>query len=467
MKKFANRVLALIVALTILLIPASAMAAEKNMITLSLGNFDVSAMGEEISLPVTLQLSLGADLEGERGMAALKLLAAKQTAATAYGVLEGGEVKAYIDGMDYGMYASLADLLALLEAEMGMTLEEMMTAAMAELQPAIESAMSSSMQLSGQLAGVNSAALQEAIGLTITDVGAENVNLFGQTFSASKLQIALPAQTVSAMLTNAQNADPAFAEFWTNYMGTLKAQLEAQGESISDAELNEVLSMITVAIDGTTWDAAEGDLCQLNLAVTIEGETVVFPFTVTTYEANGRTIFAFDFDLDIDGETGYMSIYADADTNAFEMTFLFGVRDTATGEIDTEVALAINGGQSGENVNFAMDLGVTDPYDPASMSLLYSGTAKHSDASDVYAGRLQFAVEFEGEKIEMAMDTGVELSSMPAGTLLSLPAGSINILEADDATWEQFTADMTTPLMQMLGVLMQEPAIAELIASAM
>jgi len=56
---------------------------------------------------------------------------------------------------------------------------------------------------------------------------------------------------------------------------------------------------------------------------------------------------------------------------------------------------------------------------------------------------------------------------MPAGTLLSLPAGSINILEADDATWEQFAADMTTPLMQMLGVLMQEPAIAELIASAM
>ena len=65
------------------------------------------------------------------------------------------------------------------------------------------------------------------------------------------------------------------------------------------------------------------------------------------------------------------------------------------------------------------------------------------------------------------MDTNVTVSAMPEGELLTLPESSINALEADEDTWNQFATDAQTPLMQAIGVLMQDATIAELISGMM
>ena len=58
MKKFASRALALIIALSMLLIP-TAFAAERNAANLSIGNFDITIGENTITLPVTLSIGGG------------------------------------------------------------------------------------------------------------------------------------------------------------------------------------------------------------------------------------------------------------------------------------------------------------------------------------------------------------------------------------------------------------------------
>ena len=116
MKKMNARFLALIVALCVLMVSSAAAEAnpfalpvpEKNMATLTIGNFDLEMNGETYSLPLYLSMKGGVDIAGERGLLTLDLSTADQTAASAYAVVENGEIKAYQDGMEYGSRPSWA-----------------------------------------------------------------------------------------------------------------------------------------------------------------------------------------------------------------------------------------------------------------------------------------------------------------------------------------------------------------------
>ena len=139
MKKTASRILALIVALSMLLVP-TAFAAERNAGSLTIGNFEITIGEQTISLPVTLQLGGGVDIAGERGYITAGVATETATAISALGALENGEVKAYLNGMDYGVAIPMEQIVALIEKELGMSLEEAMSQSMTNLDPQIQSA---------------------------------------------------------------------------------------------------------------------------------------------------------------------------------------------------------------------------------------------------------------------------------------------------------------------------------------
>ena len=66
MKKIASRVLALVVALSMLLV-STAFAAERNAATVTIGNFELTMGEETITLPIALSIGGGVDVEGARG----------------------------------------------------------------------------------------------------------------------------------------------------------------------------------------------------------------------------------------------------------------------------------------------------------------------------------------------------------------------------------------------------------------
>ena len=101
----------------------------------------------------------------------------------------------------------------------------------------------------------------------------------------------------------------------------------------------------------------------------------------------------------------------------------------------------------------------TDVYD---LSLGYVGyPVKSSDAADSYDGFLFLTAEDSTMAANIYVDTNLTLTSVPEGELLTL-VSSINPLEADEAALEKLGNDAMTAVMQGLGTLLQNPAIAAL-----
>lgn len=466
MKKIANRVLALIVALTVLLMPA-AMAAEQNMAVLSIGNFEF-AMGEEsISLPVTLQLGGGADLEGGRGMALLQLLVGEQVGGTVYGALENEEIKLYIDGMDYGLYIPLADVIAMVESEMGSAMTEMEEVFTPELQTAMNDLMTAAAAL--ETAEVDPDAMLSALGVTVTGEGVAETEIFGETVSANKSSITVAPQTMQGMLDAMSSVNPAFADYWTSYSAFLTQVMAETGEEV---DLAEVLSMVTLGANGVIY-ANETDVSvELALALTAEGETVELPISVAVREAETGSAVEVILDADIEGETLLVTFTVEENTteagSTFGMVMGMGIYDTESGEAEGEFTFTLSGSDTADGVSFGFSMDVDDGYDPVSFNLDYSGThAQTSGDATSWDGAFILYAVAEGEEIYAAMDTNLTLSAMPEGELLTLGEGSLNALEMGDAEMEQFMVDAQVPLMQLIGTLMQDQTIAALLSDAM
>ena len=89
MKKIASRVLALVVALSMLLVP-TAFAAERNAATLTIGNFELTMGDQTIALPVYLAIGGGVDVEGVRGYLTANVSTEAASALSALAAFENG-----------------------------------------------------------------------------------------------------------------------------------------------------------------------------------------------------------------------------------------------------------------------------------------------------------------------------------------------------------------------------------------
>jgi len=470
MKKFASRILALVVALTMLL-TSTAFAAERNAATLTIGNFEIVVGEETISLPVYLSVGGGVDIEGLRGYMTAGLSTETASALSALAAFENGEIKAYLNGMDYGFTVPLEQVIGLLEQEMGMTIEEALSQAMSSMDPAAMTAVTDMMESAAALENieVSDEEVMAALGVTLTEQGEATVTLFDVETAASVTAFEMKQQTCKEMFDALAALDPALADYMADYFATMNESLAATGEEMT---IEEALAMVSMGVSGTIYDAGEsGSLTDLTLAVSAEEETIEVPLSIVTLTDEAGTYTNAGMLLDVDGESVYLGVYADdyaadgVDYNNFSFTASVG--DTGAEENDVEFDLSFGTQNSAEGITVSAQLDASEYGEAVNFGFMYIGNPVVStEASDSYDGYIVVYGEAEGESFEAAADTNLTLTGVPEGELLTF-AQSINPLEADEETISSIASDAQNALIQGVGVLMQDPAIASMLGGLM
>lgn len=477
MKKIASRVLALVVALSMLLV-STAFAAERNAATVSIGNFELTMDGETITLPVVLSVGGGVDVEGVRGYMTANVSTEAASALSALAAFENGEIKAYLSGMNYGFSIPLEQIVAMIEAELGMTLEEALMQAMTSLGDASSNSLSG---LMGSAAGLmesaaaleglelDDAAVLAALGITLTEDSKYTVTLFDTEATATGTVLTMAPQSMKAIFDSLSALDPALDAYMDEYFSYMNETIAATGEELS---IEDVLSLVSVGMNGTIYDAGEtGALVDLTLIMSVEDESIEIPLSVTTLNDDHGTYTEVGLMMEADGEMAYLSFYADNYTaeGADCMNFIFSgaVGDVDSEEADSEFTFSFRNVASAESTGVYFDVSATEYGEPASFGLSYIGSPVVSTAeSDSYDGVINLYVNADGVSIDAHADTNLTLANVPAGELLTFTQ-SINPLEADEETLEKVATDAMNALIQGAGVLMQDPTIASMLGGLM
>ena len=477
MKKIASRVLALVVALSMLLV-STAFASERNAATLTIGNFEITVADQTISLPVYLSIGGGVDIEGTRGYLLADLSTQSASALSALAAFENGEIKAYLNGMDYGIAIPLEQIIALIEAELGMTIEEAIMQVMSELNDGSSNSISGMMgpaagllESAAALEGLelDDAAVLAALGITLTDNGESTITLFDYEVAAAGTVLTMAPQSLKAIFDSLAALDPALDAYIDEYLAYMNETIATAGEEMT---IEDVLSIVSVGMNGTICDAGEtGSLLDLTLILSVEDESIEIPLTVTTLNNESGTYAEAGLLMDVDGEMVYLSVYANNYTgeDADCMNFILsgGVGDIEAEAMDMEFSVSFSHSASAESTGTYFDLTAAEYGVPTSFGFGYIGYPVVSTAeADSYDGLLNVYIVADGMNIDAYADTNLTLTNVPAGELIAF-TNSINPLEADEETMTKFMSDAQNTLIQTLGVLMQDPTLASMIGSMM
>lgn len=466
MKKF----LSLILVLSMLLLPVSALASERNAVMLSVGNFELNLDGATLSLPVTLELYGGLDLEGERAMTYANLLAGENLAGSVYAAVENGEVKAYIDGMAYGLTVPTEDLVALLENEMDISLEDLLSGA------AFSSELTDDFTRLGEnlVAAIlsseqNSEKLLAGLGVTSTDMGVQTVEMFGEEVSSDCVLFTLNETSLYNLIAAFSNTDAAWAAFWDSYWELFLNMASESEETITQDDLNMLLQFISTSCEARVYTAEQASLTELEVSMTADDETIQVPISICSQTAETGSRSDVSVALTVDGETLQVQVTNDQSESSFDTSVYLDLYDAEDGQTSTLMSFDVSGMSAGNGSSrFAVDLYVLSDGEEASFSLAYNGNpASLSEEQDVYSGILNLRFSDGSSEFSIDMDAGLALFNMPEGELLSLSSHSINPFTADDDALEQFASDVQVPMMQAIGALMQVPEIAEIFSSMM
>ncbi len=476
MKNFVTRVLALVIALSVLLLPASALAAERNAFSLTAGNLQMSMDGETITIPVSVQIAGGVDLSDPngRGYGIVNVLSGNTSALSALASVENGELRAYLNGMNYGIVIPLEQLMALAEPVLSQ-LEGELTNAASGLSPELEAAIT-------RVANAYMALLMEsmidpmaystaqldALGVTLTEgTEADTIKLFDVEVSAIPTAVNMEEKTIAEIFDAQMNATPAAAEFYDAYFDLFNEIMVMAGEEKVDfkTELSKLEG--SMSLYGGFYTAENGMFAELIMPVTIDGETVEFPMTITSLTDEQGTYNDFLMGMEIEGEKFYIEVYTDDFTDEdgsftnFDISMGYG--DTDEEGYATEVALNLYSAYYDGMSEYGIIMMAADGTEVYNLSLGYVGYPMDSnDAAESYDGFLFLTAEDSTMAAEIYLDTNLTLTNVPEGELLTL-ASSINPLEADDDALEQLGTDALMAVMQGLSTLMQNPIIAALI----
>jgi len=479
MKNFVTRTLALVIALSVLLLPMSAFAAERNAFSLTVGNIEMSMDDETLTIPVAIQIGGGADLSDPnvRGYFIANLLSGEESALSALASVENGEVRAYLNGMDYGIVIPLEQLMALAEPVLA-ELEGELTNAMSDLtgqvSPELEAAVTRTVEAYMALleeAATNPEAYGkaqlDALGITLTEgTEADTIRLFDVEVSAIPTAVNMEEKTMAEIFDAQMNATPAAAEFYNAYFDLINEFMVMMGEEKVDFKTELAKIEGTMSLYGGIYTAENGMQAELVMPITIDGETVEFPMTITSLTDDEGTYNDFLMGMEIDGETFYINVYADdftdEDGSFANIVFAMGYGDAEAEAYATEVEINLYSAYYDGMSEYGITMTAADGTDVYDLSLGYVGyPVKSSDAADSYDGFLFLTAEDSTMAATVYVNTNLTLTSVPEGELLTL-ANSINPLEADDAALEKLGNDAMTAVMQGLGTLLQNPAIAAL-----
>ncbi len=482
MKNLASRVLALVLVLSVLLLPVSALAAERNAGTLTIGNLELTMDGETISLPLQLQIGGGADPAGERGFGIVKVLTSQAEAFSAMAAIENGEIKAYLNGMSYGLTMPLEQVTALLsdaiESATGATVEDLLAEAGSSISPEMQAAFTKVMdaytkllaeaETMNQMTNLDSY-WKDVLGAALETAGeAETVTLFDVEVQAVPYTVTMPEITYSQLISKVSTISPAMKEYYDAYSDLLNLMLTESGEKAADFE--SMLDQISFGMNGTLYQAEEGAYAELTMTMTAEGETLEIPYTITVLTDDAGVYSAVDVAMNVDDEALYVSVYADDFvSDGYDCTnadIMIAVGDIDEEEPETAIMFTVYSvGSEAEGNVYGLDIGVSDGGEVMSMGgSYYALPAVCTEEADSYDGFIEFYVNDGASTIEASLDTNLTLTSVPEGELLTFTK-SINPLEADEAALAQLANDAMTALYQGLGVLMQEPAIAAMLGA--
>lgn len=443
---------------------------EWNMATLSVGNFELDIDGEALNLPLTLRLGGGADIEGERFLAVLELLAGDEIAATVRTAVENGEIKALLDGMDYGLVLPLDDIISMIESEAGASLEDLMSGAMmpAETQ---ESVTRLTEALSGLAisVGLNPDDTLAAIGLTSEEAGKETVTIFEEEIETESVRLSMEENTLLGLIDATSEADADWANFWAAWYDLFLTLANEEGEEITMEDLDEVFAEVSFGFDAVVYSAENASMTDMVVSMTADGETVELPISFASMEADGVSRTEVFFEMTVEDEGLLLTVSTETSEAGYATEFFVEEYDAETEETINGILLDVDGFSTEEGVEFNLGLYTIDEWgDEASIGIAYQGNpAVITEDSTSYEGALGLHFSDGEAEYSIGMDTGLTLGFMPEGELLSLSDNSINPLTADEDTMEQFTSDAQPVLFQALGVMMQNPELSALLSELM
>lgn len=470
MKKMTARFLSVFVALCLLLTPTVMAEAnpsvltetQKNMASLTVGNFSVSEGEQSISLPVYLTLTGGLDAEGERGLLTLNLSTAEASAANAYVVVENDELKLYLDGMEYGFTAPLDQLSELIETELSAALGDVIEQIPAEMQTAVTDLFSSAMALNAE-EELDVDALLSALDVAFEDQGTVEIEILSDSVSAQKSSFSVPSATLAQYMDAFSSLSPSIGQYFDDYMKLINLTLAESGE---ETTVEEALNMVYLTISGNVYAADTHSLTKLNLSMSVDGETVDFPLSISTVTLDERSAVEVALTMDVDDDSVLVSFqFDDSVQSGVSTSFSMYIVDMKNDEVEEGFDMSFNRFSTPEGSLLVFELMYIESDETSYTGVEYLGDPVEiaDNGDETYFGTLNLYAYGDDVQSGISMDVALTLSAMPEGELLVLPSGSINLLEITDEQLEALESDIQLPIMQAAGVLMQDSTIASLL----
>ena len=528
MTRILRSLISLTCALLLCLAPLCASAeaeAGAAMLTVTLENMRGTADGEEFTLPMTVQLSAGADLDALRAFFMLGL-DGEETDAAAMVSVEDGEVRAALTGMETGLVMPFEDAAKEFISQFllgGMAYdtvgEELQQAAADYLRLYVDSLTEtgenavSENPLDAFYPADAWAEEHEAYPALLNAVpaGEEEITLFGQTCTARKYTYSLTRATAEEYdafmsayreyYSETDKLDEAYMrledllyEEWEAYEsespsawadnGSLS---EREGGSLSEWDDRETYEVF-YSLQGTIWQVDEmmGTLDECILTVHYpDGDATeksvysdMHTGSCVRIESSSesldeawpdwRSASAESTRIELT-ETGtlimdFQSIASDSDTDysdSFEQKAHVELTDTRL-IADAESAAFYSGSYYADTPYAAA---------PETFALHTDLTFAPYEADDRF-GTIEGTIDLNGSTAagsdaDISAGVTVQIAPFPVGELLPAPEKSINPLDADDAEAEAFLEELQTALIRLAGAFMTGPQTSPSVGGAL
>lgn len=329
-------------------------------------------------------------------------------------------------------------------------------------------------------------ALLKALGVVLTEEGSATVEAFNESISATKSALTTAHMSANQIMDAVQTAAPSLVPI----LGDFFAQLSE----------NEFWDELTLYAEGAVYANDTDTILDINLTLEADGDTLVIPFFYANRKT-GTEEFSECSSLFVDGGYSIRFDYSDIDSDSAS-AFEFSVTqiDTATNEVEfsSSIACDIASTPDASSAYFTMNISSYDEFftfyidynndpssnmgvscafkldtnvegDLATFLIDYSGShAVETESGPCWVGALIVELDENGQTVcSTFMETTLTLTTLPEGELLTLEPGSIDMVNYTDEQLEALSNDLQTPLLQLLGTLMQNETIAGLMSGMM
>jgi|GEM_PF-6939935 len=479
MKNHINRVLALVVALLVLCAPLGAMAEEGINATLALSNLSLS-IGEDINVnvDVTARLDLTADMENGVFAGTVTALSGSEKA------LKGGfnfdlatmDLTASLEGMPHAALVPMAEAVATLQEQLSSILPEETMAQIMNVINAYTNLIEAAQNMDPEVAAALSENMTTWVEQQFADSykGETSIEVDGNSLTAQQYDFEVTMNdmlTLSAANFDILKNDSEFMAALQAYVDALMALTGEESIDIAGLDMNALTGEIgDVSFAGSLYlIGSDSMLLDMTMTAAEDDETVVIPMQFTVLSDEGAAYVGFAMDADVEGQRVSMSIDANVPTDgtpAFDLA-ISAVTGTSDDDAQNVTVIFSVDGTEGADVTLYLESTSTYTYDDntynslTALGLNYAGTMTSDENGIACPGTLSFYVNNDGMEITAGFDTLVSLNA--ASTVeFSMPADTVNVLEADEETMNALFGEFMEALSGGLSALMGAPGAQDL-----